>query len=298
MNKRGFHLFFITLCLMMGASRASAQYTTGRARNTSQSKPTKQHTTTFRYRNTTQPRRIGNTTDTGMTAHMTGITDNIPSENNEKNIYLTIDLASGGYDAAIINWLAQNRISATFFIAVDWIFPPSQETHINDLRSTARPRQFREIRKKPLFHIESHGHQSLPASVDGKRAYGVYGTKNPQELYDEISYAQTIIQNMTSDVRPYETPPPQWYRSGGAMYDSLAVSYITDTLGLKIAGFAKTDGGGILPADAIYNDMITAKPGDILLFNGTNPARNSFDALVRTITELRNRGYKFKHLPR
>jgi peptidoglycan/xylan/chitin deacetylase (PgdA/CDA1 family) len=216
---------------------------------------------------------------------MDGITDNIPPENGRRVLYLTLNLSGGGYNAELVQWLADNNIPATFFVSVRWLLPERD--------TPARPYQFQQIYKNPLFRVENHGWQLLPASSNGKRAYGIRGTESLSALADEVLVAQTVLKN-ASDRRNLST----WYRAAGARYDSLAVRYILDSLNYKIAGFAVSDAGGTLSGDQLYDAMIRAESGAIFSITANLAFHNAdaFDGFKRAITELRKR-YRFELLP-
>ncbi|MDR1696995.1 MAG: polysaccharide deacetylase family protein [Rickettsiales bacterium] len=245
-----------------------------------------------------RPERLkSNVTDPGMVEHMDGITDCIPPDGDERVLYLTLDLCSGGFDAELIDWLAANKIPTTIFMTTRWIFP--------ERATPARPAQFRKIAKNPIFQIENHGFEHLPASSFGGRAYGIAGTRNLQELQDEIMIAQGVIKNAIGgavgpDFRDMEHDRiPGFYRSGTAMYDAAAVRYITEDLGLKIAGFKiAIDAGGTFTATQVYNEMMRSRPGYILLGHANRPGSGTNAGIRRAIPELIARGYVFHHLPR
>ncbi|MCL2331540.1 MAG: polysaccharide deacetylase family protein [Proteobacteria bacterium] len=214
--------------------------------------------------------------------HAGGITDKIaPANKDAKDLYLTLDACGGhggdGYDSDIIIFLRANNIPATLFINARW--------------ADANPETFAELAADPLFKIENHGTKHRAASVSGKYAHGIRGTKSAQELASEIGDNADKIEKLTGR-------RPTWYRSGAAYYDAESIKIITEKLKIKIAGFAKSlDAGATLPAHDVYRIAMTAKPGDILLAHMNQPTSPSGIGLQLALAELIKRGYTFRQLP-
>jgi len=217
--------------------------------------------------------------------HAPGITDRIVPASvfqpaaNEKVLYLTLDACGGGYDMAVIVFLRMNRIPATLFINARWI--------------DAYPRVFADLAVDPLFKIENHGVMHKPASVRGKSAYGIRGTRSKDELLAEINGGADKIEALTG-LRP------KWFRSGTAHYDAESIWIITKELNMKIAGFARNiDGGATFSSDNVYRAMMTAQPGDILIAHMNKPSGTGGTAygLARAIPDMKRRGYVFRQLP-
>ena len=175
--------------------------------------------------------------------HNNGIIDSISS--TDKTVYLTFDACDNGFDKKILDYLVSTKTPATIFMTGRWI--------------DANQKTFQEIAKNPLFKIENHGSKHKPASTDGKSIYNLHGTQTKSALISEIKNNADKIETLTG-VRP------NWYRSGAAYYDDGAIEIITKELKLKISGFAiSIDSGATLPSDAVYKNVMAAKPGDILL---------------------------------
>jgi len=218
--------------------------------------------------------------------HAPGITDRIipvpvlfAVAANEKVLYLTLDACGGGYNAAIITFLRTNKIPATLFINARWI--------------DANPETFADLAADPLFKIANHGMMHRPASVRGKSAYGIKGTKSKEELLAEINGASDKIEALTGS-------RPKWYRSGTAHYDAESIRIITKDLSMKIAGFARNlDGGATFSAYHVYRVAMTSQPGDILIAHMNKPTRagGTASGLARAIPEMKKQGYIFRQLP-
>ncbi|MCL2335156.1 MAG: polysaccharide deacetylase, partial [Endomicrobia bacterium] len=91
---------------------------------------------------------------------------------------------------------------------------------------------------------------------------------------------------------------PAWYRSGAAYYDAGALKIIGTELKLRIAGFAvSADEGATLTADGVYENMLKAQPGFIMLAHANRPESDTAEGLKRAVTELLKKGYVFRKLP-
>jgi peptidoglycan/xylan/chitin deacetylase (PgdA/CDA1 family) len=97
-------------------------------------------------------------------------------DTDQKVLALTFDACGGpkgsGYDAKLIDFLTGEAIPATLFISGKWM--------------DANPEIFQTLSSNPLFEIENHGLTHRPCSATGRSVYGIKGTKNMGEIYDEI----------------------------------------------------------------------------------------------------------------
>jgi peptidoglycan/xylan/chitin deacetylase (PgdA/CDA1 family) len=98
-------------------------------------------------------------------------------------IALTFDACGGpggsGYDQALIGFLRRREVPATLFLNSRWI--------------DANPVGFGQLAGEPLFEIANHGTRHLPLSVTGRPAYGIGGTRNAGEVYDEVATNQAKL---------------------------------------------------------------------------------------------------------
>lgn len=117
---------------------------------------------------------------------------------DKKLIALTLDACGSkhgmGYDAALIDFLIKNRIPATLFVNARWI--------------DANREIFLSLARNPLFEIANHGLQHKPASVSGKSAYGIAGTRSVAELIDEIEGNARKIEALTEHDHGYTGQEP------------------------------------------------------------------------------------------
>ena len=203
-------------------------------------------------------------------------------ENNgkfgEKAVALTLDLCGAkndDLDERIVEFLEKKHIKATFFVNFRWI--------------EKFPLKFERLYKNPLFEIENHGTFHRPASLNGAEIYGIKGTANSSELYDEVAKNTDLIERITGK-------RPKFYRSGTAYYDEFAVSQIYD-IGFVPVGFSVLgDAGATLSKENVAKAFRTAKNGDIIIAHANRPEKPSGEGVVIGLEELLENGFKFIRL--
>ncbi|MWV61742.1 polysaccharide deacetylase family protein [Helicobacter saguini] len=203
-------------------------------------------------------------------------TQNLDSKNHnnlsQKIIYLTLDACGGEYDSKLIDFLIQNNIKATLFINARWI-----KKHESD---------FLKLAKNPLFSLQNHGTTHKPLSVNGARIYGIQGTKNIQEVFDEINENDKIMTRLSGK-------KPRYFRSGTAFYDDVAMDIARD-MGYKIAGFSVVgDGGATFGLQKILKIGAKVKNGDILIYHFNKPQSSTRVGLEQLIDSWIKQGFTF-----
>ena len=200
-------------------------------------------------------------------------------DTNEKVIALTMDACGSphgmGYDEKLINFLKQEKVPATLFINARWI-----DKNLNT---------FKALASITLFEIANHGLEHKPASVNGKSIYGLDGSKNMEELIDEIELNARKIEQIT-DKRP------KYFRSGTAYYDEVAVK-IANKLNHQVIGFSILgDGGATFSKEKVENAFLKAKNGEIAIIHMNHPLSQTADGTIKVINELKQKGFKFVRL--
>ncbi|WP_104697359.1 MULTISPECIES: polysaccharide deacetylase family protein [unclassified Helicobacter] len=194
---------------------------------------------------------------------------------NKPIIFLTLDACSGEYDKRIIDLLQKEKIPAILFVNTRWI-----ENHQLALQ---------EIAKNPLFSIQNHGNSHKPLSIEGKSAYQIEGTKNIQEVYEEIILSDELITHLTGK-------KPTLFRSGTAYYDDVAIAIAKD-LGYKIIGFDVIgDGGATFDKEQILLQAQKVTNGSILIYHFNHPQKDTYEGLKSVIKILKEKGFLFKSL--
>ncbi len=199
--------------------------------------------------------------------------------NGGKVIALTLDACGSQhgmkFDAALIDFLEKEKVAATLFINGRWIEPNRKE--------------FDRIAGNPLFEIGNHGLTHKPASVNGRSAYGIQGTKNISEIVDEIELNALKINELTGK-------RPKYFRSGTAYYDEVAVK-IAGELGEQVAGFSLLgDAGATYNRQQVKSALLSAKPGDIVILHFNHPESGTAGGVMDAVPELKRRGYRFVRL--
>ena len=200
-------------------------------------------------------------------------------DTNEKVIALTMDACGSphgmGYDEKLINFLKQEKVPATLFINARWI-----DKNLNT---------FKTLASTPLFEIANHGLEHKPASVNGKAIYGLDGSKNMEELIDEIELNARKIEQITNK-------RPKYFRSGTAYYDEVAVK-IANKLNHQVIGFSILgDGGATFSKEKVENAFSKSKNGEIAILHMNHPHSQTADGTIKAIKELKQKGFKFVRL--
>ena len=199
---------------------------------------------------------------------------------DQKVLALTFDACGGlrgsGYDAKLFNYLKSEKISATLFISGRWI--------------DANPEIFNKLSKDPLFKIENHGLNHKPCSATGRSVYGIGGTKNVGEMFDEIELNALRIQTMTGR-------KPKYFRPGTAYSDEICVE-IANALGYEVVNFSvRGDAGKTYSKKQVKEALLNSAPASIILMHMNHSQGQTAEGLMEAIPELRMRGFRFVKLP-
>jgi peptidoglycan/xylan/chitin deacetylase (PgdA/CDA1 family) len=200
-------------------------------------------------------------------------------DTNDKVIALTFDACgnpgSFGYDAELIDFLIKENIPATLFLNGKWI--------------DANLPIVEQLISNPLFEIGNHGTEHKPCSVDGRSAYKIEGTKNVEEVFDEIELNGRKIELLIKK-------KPKFFRSGTAHYDDVAVK-IANYLGYEIVNFTiNGDYGATASKEQVMNNLLKAKNGAIILLHMNHPEKETAEGVMLAIPQLKQLGYKFVKL--
>lgn len=209
--------------------------------------------------------------------NVTGVRTRLATD--EKVVSLTLDACGSpkgkGVDQKLVDFLSQEQIPATLFINARWI--------------DANPDLFKRLAANPLFEIANHGMWHKPASIIGRSIYGIDGTKDVEQLVQEIELNARKIEEITGKRTRY-------YRSGTAYYDEYAVQ-IAQQLGHEVIGFSVLgDAGATFPAAKVKAALLSSKPGDIIIAHMNHPEAGTGAGIMAAVPELKKRGFKFVKL--
>lgn len=196
-----------------------------------------------------------------------------------RDIALTFDACGGpggsGYDRALVDFLRARHIPATLFINSRWI--------------DANPAAFHRLATDPLFEIANHGTRHRPLSVTGRSAYGIPGTRDAGEVYDEIAGNRAKLTRLLD-------APPRFFRSGTAYCDDVAARIVTD-LGERFVSFSVNgDGGATFTAEQVHATVASARAGSIVLCHMNHPEGGTARGIASAVPHLLATGHRFVRL--
>ena len=195
---------------------------------------------------------------------------------DQKVLALTFDACGGlkgsDYDGKLIQYLENEKIPATLFFSGKWM--------------DANPDILQALSRDPLFEIENHGLNHKPCSAMGRSAYGIRGTKNIREIFDEIELNGLRIQTMTGS-------KPRYFRPGTAYSDEVCVE-IANALGYEVVNFSvRGDAGATYSKRQVKEALLRAAPASIILMHMNHSEGQTAEGLMEAIPELRKRGFRF-----
>ncbi|MDP4209790.1 MAG: polysaccharide deacetylase family protein [Bacteroidota bacterium] len=203
---------------------------------------------------------------------------------NRKVVAFTFDACGGkgrgrAYNADLINFLRKEKVPATLFVTGLWI----DENY----------KSFLDLARDTLFEIENHGLNHRPCSSKGASIYGIRGTRNIADAYDEVEANAEKIRLITGR-------RPLIYRSATAYTDEKSVQ-MASKLGISVISFSILSGDAMAKTPTnilVSNVMDHIKPGSIIIMHFNHPENKTYSALQTIIPELRRQGYSFVKLGR
>ena len=194
-------------------------------------------------------------------------------------IALTFDACGGrggsGYDEALIAFLRRREVPATLFLNSRWI-----DEH---------PAVFRQLRREPLFELANHGTRHRPLSVTGRSAYGIDGTRNAGEVYDEVATNQVKLTRLLG-------ARPRFFRAGTAYSDDVAARIVA-AMGDRLVTFSVNGDGGATFTPAQVGSTVTAAPGgSLVLAHMNHPEGGTAAGIAAAVPRLTVAGYRFVRL--
>jgi peptidoglycan/xylan/chitin deacetylase (PgdA/CDA1 family) len=194
-------------------------------------------------------------------------------------IALTFDACGGpggsGYDQALIGFLRRREVPATLFLNSRWI--------------GANAAAFGQLAAEPLFEIANHGTRHLPLSVTGRSAYGIGGTRNAGEVYDEVAANQARLRRLLG-------VPPRLFRAGTAYCDDVAARIVTAMADRLVSFSVNGDGGATFTPGQVRSTVTAAPGGSIVICHMNHPESGTAQGIAASVPYLLARGYRFARL--
>ncbi len=206
-----------------------------------------------------------------------GVLRRLPT--SRRVIALTFDACGGpggsGYDAALISYLRRHEVPATLFLNSRWI--------------DANPAVFARLRAEPLFELANHGTRHLPLSVTGRSAYGIGGTRDAGQVYDEVAGNQVKLTRLLGT-------RPRFFRAGTAYSDDVAARIVT-AMGDRLVTFSVNgDGGATFTPEQVRVTVTAATAGSIVLAHMNQPRSGTARGIAAAVPQLTAAGYRFVRL--
>jgi peptidoglycan/xylan/chitin deacetylase (PgdA/CDA1 family) len=194
-------------------------------------------------------------------------------------VALTFDACGGPgggeYDAALISFLRRREVPATLFLNSRWI--------------DENPATFRQLRGEPLFELANHGTRHLPLSVSGRSAYGIGGTRDAGEVYDEVAGNEVKLTRLLG-------APPRFFRAGTAFSDDVA-DRIVAAMAVRLVTFSVNgDGGATFTPEQVRSTVAAAPAGSVVLCHMNHPRGGTAAGIAAAVPQLQAAGYRFARL--
>lgn len=220
--------------------------------------------------------RFGSRTPTEWGLEVTGIVTRTAGP----AVALTLDGCGGptgsGVDAELLDFLVAEQVPATLFLNQRWI-------------EANRPTFDRLATRPDLFTIGNHGTRHAPLSVTGRAAYGIAGTADAGEVYDEVAGNHRYLTDLLGRA-------PRFFRAGTAWYDEVAVEIVRALGEIPIGFDVNADAGATYPAATVAAETARATAGSIIIGHLNAPKGATFEGLRTALPALRARGLTFATL--
>lgn len=142
---------------------------------------------------------------------------------------------------------------------------------------------------EPLFEIANHGTRHRPLSVSGRSAYGIAGTRDAGEVYDEVAGNHVKLTRLLG-------APPRFFRSGTAYCDDIAARIVTD-LGERFANFSVNgDGGATFTPEQVRRTVAAAGSGSVVIGHMNQPQGGTAEGIAAAVPQLLASGHQFVRL--
>jgi peptidoglycan/xylan/chitin deacetylase (PgdA/CDA1 family) len=234
------------------------------------------HDSTYRSEKERIVKVFAHATPGGWGEFVKGVDEDLVVKSNI--IALSFDACGGKngneFDSALIGYLKKINVPATLFVTGKWI----DENY----------KTFLDLSKDSLFEIENHGLNHRPCSVDGESEYGIKGTSDVSDAFDEMEANARKIEQLTGR-------RPKFYRSATAYIDE-ACAKIAGQIGITVVSFdiLSGDASPYISAKSIEENVINhLHPGAIIIMHFNHPKGQTYESLLKIIPRLKSLGYSF-----
>jgi peptidoglycan/xylan/chitin deacetylase (PgdA/CDA1 family) len=191
-------------------------------------------------------------------------------------VAMTLDACMGATDLRILGPLIDHAIPVTIFATRRWL--EHNAATIKLIKANA-----------PLFDVQNHGAQHIPAIIGTEKAYGLAPAGTANAVFAEVLGGQQAVTAAFDAA-------PSWYRDASALYTADAMRLI-DSMGFRIAGFSLNgDIGASVSAETAKTRISAAKSGDVIISHINQPTRPAGAGVIEGILALKARGFRFVHL--
>lgn len=207
---------------------------------------------------------------------------------DEKLLALTFDLCETenevtGYQAAVVNYLRDAHVRATFFAGGKWM--------------RSHPEKTMQLMADPLFEVGNHSwsHRNLRQATDEVVEHEIlwpqweYGL-----LWEELARRATEAGLPAAEMRKIPSVPQLFRFPFGACNDA-ALAAVAD-VGLRAIQWSIVTGDPApgQTASAIVRTVLSeATPGSIVIFHANGRGHGTAEALREIVPALRDKGYTF-----
>ncbi len=211
-------------------------------------------------------------------------------DSDEKIVALTFDLCERtkertGYDAAIVNYLRQHHVKATFYAGGKWMH--------------SHPDKTMQLMADPLFEIGNHAwtHGNMRVLRGEEMENQILWTQGQYEVLRGQLMSQLEIGQCSVPVSEmYNIPPvPMTFRFPYGTCNANSLQTLAD-YGLPAIQWDVVTGDPSRKqsANSIAKTVLrNVKPGSIIIAHANGRGHGTADALPLFIPKLRERGYQF-----
>jgi peptidoglycan/xylan/chitin deacetylase (PgdA/CDA1 family) len=125
--------------------------------------------------------------------------------------------------------------------------------------------------------------------VTGRSAYGIAGTRDAGQVYDEVAGNQAKLTRLMDG-------PPQLFRAGTAYSDDVAARIVA-AMGVRLVTFSVNgDGGATFTPSEVFTTVTAAPGGSVVIGHMNHPEGGTARGIAAAVPRLLASGYRFVRL--